>query len=362
MYDRQLGEFVYCNQASETLFGISPAELLAKNDFFLNEQFIYKTDLPIFEIARKKFGQFVTNGDIDSAPVEFRINHPSGNIRWILQRNFPKMAQNKEVPRLFMVFSDITERKNLEQELQRYALHLEEVVTERMHKLRDTYQEFEAFTYSISHDLRSPLRHIHGFSRILEDDYGANLPPKALDYLQRIQQNAAQMSQLIDELLKLFGIGRREIVCSQTNLNRMVQNIIEELRPEYQNRDIEWSIMPLPMIYCDKMLVKQALVNILSNAIKFTKNRSKTKIKIGVRNQSTIPQFFISDNGVGFDMKYSRKLFIPFQRLHRSDEFEGTGIGLALTQRIIKRHRGRIWAESEPNVGTKIWFTLNEYE
>jgi light-regulated signal transduction histidine kinase (bacteriophytochrome) len=229
-------------------------------------------------------------------------------------------------------------------------------------ELAASIKELEAFTYSVSHDLRAPLRHISGFSRILMDDFGTTLPPEAQHHLQRIDDGTRRMGLLVDDLLNLARIGRRDLSLQVTGLGSVVEECIHDLTTECQGREIEWKIGPLPYVECDPGLMKQVFQNLLSNAVKFTRPRPRAVIEIGQKEENGSPVLFVRDNGVGFSMKYADKLFGVFQRLHRVEDFEGTGVGLATVQRIIQKHGGRIWAEAELDRGATFYFTIGKRE
>jgi light-regulated signal transduction histidine kinase (bacteriophytochrome) len=207
--------------------------------------------------------------------------------------------------------------------------------------------------------LRAPLRHIGGFSKILVEEHGAEIPDAARRHLGLIREGARRMGRMVDELLELSRMSRKEVARQPTGLRSLVDEVLEELRPELEGRQIEWRIGELPFVDCDPNLTRQVFVNLLSNAVKFSGRRNPAIIEVGVSCDRGQPVLFVRDNGVGFSMKYADKLFGVFQRLHRREDFEGTGVGLATVQRIIHKHGGRIWAEAELDKGATFYFTLD---
>jgi len=249
---------------------------------------------------------------------------------------------------------DVTERRRAEAEIQK----LNSDLNLKLAELGAVNKELESFSYSVSHDLRAPLRHIDGFARILREEYAASLPEEGRRYLDRILEADNHMGHLVDDLLNLAHIGRREMRKSRVKLGEIAKQALADLPPDVGNRDIEWRIEPLPEADCDPWLLRLVFSNLLSNAAKFTRTRPTAVIEVGARTENGATAFFVRDNGVGFDPKYADKLFGVFQRLHREEDFEGTGIGLATVQRIIQRHGGEIWAESALGHGATFFFTL----
>jgi two-component system sensor histidine kinase/response regulator len=235
---------------------------------------------------------------------------------------------------------------------------LERRVADRTAELASANRELETFTYSVSHDLRAPLRQIDGFSRILLEHAGPALDSKSQHYLRRIQEGTQHMGRLVDDLLNLAQLGRQDVHTRATPLDAVVKDALDEVRAEWGDRKIQWTIGGLPTVECDPGLMKIVFTNLLSNAIKYTRLRELAIIEVASTGSNGRCTIFVRDNGVGFNMKYADKLFGVFQRLHRADQFEGSGVGLATVQRIIHKHGGQIWAEAEPNQGATFFFTL----
>jgi light-regulated signal transduction histidine kinase (bacteriophytochrome) len=254
---------------------------------------------------------------------------------------------------------DITQRKQAEEKLSIYYDHLQEMVRERTMQLEQANKELEAFAYSVSHDLRTPLRHIDGFIGLLQKKAQATLDEQGRHYMDTISEAAKKMGLLIDDLLAFSRMGRSSMFFKQLELDPLVREVIGELEPDAAGRTIDWRIGELPAVRGDAALLRMVLVNLIANALKFTRPRQKARIEIGsLPSETSEAVIFVGDNGVGFDMAYGDKLFGVFQRLHRAEEFEGTGIGLANVHRIIARHGGRVWAEGKPDQGATFFFAL----
>lgn len=291
--------------------------------------------------------------------VEYRIRHADGRCFDLAVRGVPVLNDDGAVREWIGTCTDITERKIAEQEIRQLNTELEERVRQRTAELESSNKDLEAFTYSVSHDLRAPLRHLDGFSRLLLEDYGPHLEPGAVQHLTRIRDAAGRLGQLVDDLLQFSRLGRHPLQPQITGLAAVVREVIAELAPETEGRNLQWRISELPFVECDAALVKQVFANLLANAVKFTRPRAPAVIEIGHQLRDGEPVLFVRDNGVGFSMKYAAKLFGVFQRLHRPEDFEGTGVGLATVQRIVQKHGGRIWAEAELDHGAVFYFTLN---
>ncbi len=252
------------------------------------------------------------------------------------------------------VYTKLTERiekvrtlNNLNNELKNEAI-----------KLEDANNELEAFAYSVSHDLRVPLRAIDGFSRIMIEDYEDKLDEEGVRLLNIIRENTKKMGQLIDDILLLSRAGRQEMTITKLDISSMAKNVYREFNQDTQGRNIDFTVEDLPQTNADRALITQVLTNIIGNAIKFTRGKENAKINIGFKEDNKDNIYYVNDNGAGFDMKYYDKLFGLFQRLHSQEEFEGTGVGLSIVQRIISRHGGRVWGESEVGKGATIYFSI----
>ena len=248
-------------------------------------------------------------------------------------------------------------------QLQTLISSLERQVAERTAQLEASNKELEAFAYSVSHDLRAPLRHIAGFVDLLRKHEEGQLDATSSHYLETIAQSTERMGQLIGDLLTLSRAGRAEMQTRRVALNEMIHKVRRELAPEEEGRCITWEIGPLPAVEADPVLLRQVWANLLSNAVKFTAKQEKARIEIGtlpIDTENGYVTLFVRDNGVGFDPQYAHKLFGVFQRLHREEEFEGTGVGLATVRRIVERHGGRVWAEGTPDHGATFYFTLRQ--
>jgi light-regulated signal transduction histidine kinase (bacteriophytochrome) len=252
------------------------------------------------------------------------------------------------------VFQDINVRKLAEKERE----SLMRQVDQRSSLLEAANKELEAFSYSVSHDLRAPLRHMSGFVDLLTRRYADAIPEKGKNYLATITDSVGQMGNLIDDLLTFSRTGQQNLHLTNADMNGILQEVVETMQQDNPERAINWIVGRLPAVRCDAAMLKLVWMNLLGNAVKFTQGRAKATIEIGARAEEGGDVFFVRDNGVGFDMQYAHKLFGVFQRLHSSEEFGGTGIGLANVRRIISRHGGRTWANAEIGNGATFSFSL----
>jgi light-regulated signal transduction histidine kinase (bacteriophytochrome) len=254
----------------------------------------------------------------------------------------------------------VIEHKQVQEEIRRLNAQLEQRVQDRTSQLQAANKELESFCYSVSHDLRAPLRSIDGFSRFLLEDYAARLDDEGRDSLRRVRAASQRMGHLIDDLLALSRTTRAELHRTPLDLSAVAQEVAAELAHAEPARNVEWAVTPGLTAEADAALLRLVLQNLLGNAWKFTGRLPQARIEFGRMKTADGPAFFVRDNGAGFDMAYANKLFAPFQRLHTTEEFAGTGVGLANVQRIIHRHGGRVWAESQVDHGATFFFTLPE--
>lgn len=320
------GYFEILNPNFEKLLGYSEKQLLENQ--FLN--FIHPDDIAatLLEIEKLKTGALTIN-------FVNRYRKKDGSYLWFDWNTTPDPVTGK----LYAIARDITERKKVQEQL------------EAVNK------ELEAFSYSISHDLRAPLRAINGYAKILQEDYASKIDNDGISSLNAIMSNSKKMGILIDDLLAFSRLGRREITTSEINMTALVKSVREEEIIGNSN-EIEFVIHELLPAKGDQTLIRQVWVNLISNAIKYSKHKLITNIEIGSYYKENLVVYYVKDNGVGFDMKYYNKLFEVFQRLHSHEEFEGTGVGLAIVQKIIHRHNGTVWAESKLNEETCFYFSL----
>lgn len=288
---------------------------------------------------------------------EYRVRYADGVERWLLGNSVPEREPDGSV--IWHGFiTDITERIKAEDELRKHREHLAELVAERTAALQAANGELEAFSYSVSHDLRTPLRAIDGFSRMLADKYAGELGAEAQRLIRVVRDNSARMSQLIDDILAFSRSGRVEMRQAEVDMEQLVQSVWLELEPLRGERRIDFELKPLQPARGDPAMLRQVWHNLLANAIKFTAHQALARIEVSGMVEGADSLYAVRDNGAGFDPAYAHKLFGVFQRLHGVDEFEGTGIGLAIVKRIVARHGGQVMAEGQVGVGATFRFTL----
>jgi PAS domain S-box-containing protein len=341
------GRFLRHNRAHARRLGLADtAQAIGKTDFdffsrehaqqaYDDEQQVIRTGRPITKEEKETW--------------------PDVPETWVLTTKMPFRDESGCIVGTFGISRDITENKRNRDQVRALNEDLHSQMAER----EEIYRELESFSYSVSHDLRSPIRHIQGYSQMLAEEMKDRLSPKARSHLDTIIGVSRSMGQLIDDLLAFSRIARVEMRQNRVDLNLFLEETIRGLKLAAKDRNILWKTSPLPAVIGDAALLKLVLLNLVGNAVKYTGPRNPAEIEIasaGVKDGRTI--FFVRDNGVGFDMQYHHKLFNVFQRLHAQDDFEGTGTGLAVVRRIISRHGGQVWAEARPAAGATFYFTL----
>jgi PAS domain S-box-containing protein len=283
--------------------------------------------------------------------MEYRLRRHDGDYRWILDQGVPRFAADGAFAGFIGSCVDITEQKDVQAELDRR-------VKQRTSELHAALKELESFNYSVSHDLRAPLRAIDGFSQALLEDCMASLDERGQDYLHRVRSATRRMGDLIDDLLRLSRVGRAQLHCQPLDLSGIARDVASDLQKTEPNRVVEWAIADGARALGDPSLVRAVLENLLGNAWKYTGRTAAPRIEFGATEEDGQVVHFVADNGAGFEMAHAAALFSPFQRLHTDAEFPGNGIGLATVQRIVNRHGGRIWAQAETGKGARFSFTL----
>lgn len=334
--------YIRTSRSQAKALGLSdPTEVVGKSDFdfFSHAQLSYEKEQEIIQSGRPL------------VDMEEWIVWPDGRGTWISTTKVPLFDQAGQIIGTFGISRDITDRKQAETALQKAKIELE-----------SANKELEAFSYSVSHDLRAPLRAIDGFSQALLEDYGYQLPEEGHNYIVRVRQGAQRMAELIDDLLNLSRVTRAPIKLVRVDLSQLVMNIAAELQQTHPERNVRFDIAQNLNARGDPHLLQIVLENLMNNALKFTAKREQAIIEFGSKHENAETIYFVRDNGAGLDMAYASKLFGAFQRLHAMTEFPGTGIGLATVQRIIHRHGGRVWVEAEVNKGATFFFTLPTLE
>jgi len=346
---REIKSF-YLNPTFVKFFGYTINDVPTAEDFWI----LAYPNLEYREKVREEWKikrEIINQKDSETKPLETNVICKDGSTKSISWGHV-------SVGKLNWAYGiDITERKKMTDELEQLNKSLEERVQEKTYSLKAANKELESFSYSVSHDLRAPLRAINGFTDILIEDF-SGLPEDVEGYLKRIHSSAQKMDRLINSLLDFGRMGRKELQKTNVDVSKIVTQCIEELCDTEETRQIEFKVSDIPVLQGDHALLKQVMLNLISNAIKYSRNQERSVVEIGHTIESDKVVVFVRDNGVGFDMHYKDKLFGVFQRLHSEEAFEGTGVGLALSKRIVERHGGRIWAEAEVNKGATFYFTI----
>lgn len=339
--------FVRFNKAGQELLGFSQEDLIGRNDYDLfsaeEADFFTSKDRAVLEGGKLL--------DIPEEPIQTKAR---GN-RILHTKKIPLWDESGAPRYLLGISEDITERKLIDGQVKQ----LNQTLLHHTAQLESANRELEAFSYSVSHDLRAPLRSLDGFSRALIEDYGRILDSTANEYLERIRLAAQRMGQLIDDLLQLSRLTRQPMNSQTVDLSALAATIVSEFRKSADGRQVEVTIAPGMVAQGDSRLLAVALQNLIGNAWKYTSRKPAAHVHVGVRHDDLTPVFFVKDDGAGFEMEYAGRLFGAFQRLHTAEEFEGTGIGLATVQRIVHRHGGRVWAEAAIDCGATFYFTLS---
>ena len=355
------GRITDVNQATEKATGVARPSLIG-TDFTS-----YFTEP---ETARAVYTKVFAQGQVIDYPLSIR--HVSGKVMDVLYHACVYRDESGAVAGVFAAARDVTESQRVKEELAQYRQHLEELVAARTAEIENSNhqlegantslaganKELETFAYSVSHDLRAPLRAVDGFSRILQEEYAPQLDAEGVRIVKVIREGTSKMAQMIDDILAFSRAGRQEIASGAIDMEELVRVALKDLEPVLAGAHIKVELKPLPPSHGDAPMIQRLWTNLLDNAIKFTRPKPDGVIEIGARAGEGEIVYYVKDNGVGFDMQYVGKLFGVFQRLHGQSEFPGTGIGLAIVKRIVARHGGRVWAEGKVNHGATIYFAL----
>lgn len=346
------GRLTRVNSKFCEIAGFSEAALLGRN----LEEIVLEEDVPVERQARERLLR-------DSADmVEYETRYVRGDGKLVWGNVWSSLVHDAEgrITHWVGVIEDITEWRAFQEEIRALNVELEQRVSQRTAALETSNRELESFSYSVSHDLRAPLRALDGFSLLLADEFGDKLGDAGHEYLQRIRRASQRMGELIDNLLELARISRANLRYERVDLSQLVADIADEIAFPEPDRSVEWDIAPDVVVSGDALLLRVMLENLMRNAWKFTRDVAQPRIVFSSHEGSDEIIYAITDTGIGFDMAYAGKLFVPFQRLHKPDQYSGSGVGLATVRRIVQRHGGRVWAESKPGGGASFFFTLGQ--
>jgi PAS domain S-box-containing protein len=345
-----LGTVMSWNVGAEHIYGFSAAEVLSKHFSNIYDEQELQNIQPWIDLQVVQ-----ENGRYEREGWEYK----KGGARFYTNTIVTALYdRNKSVKGFAKVTRDITIQKNLQDENKVLAEQLEEKVQQRTSELAVVVSELEAFSYSVSHDLRAPLRAVSGYSMMLKEDYELQLDAEANRIINVIVDNTKMMSQLIDDLLTFSKMARLEAVNANIDMTDLAERCVADFLKQEKSTDFTITILPMSECKGDANMLKQVWFNLISNAFKYSAKKANPRIEVGSKDDDSYNIYYVRDNGAGFDMKYYNKLFCVFQRLHRNDEFEGTGLGLALIKRIVSKHRGDVWAEAAINVGATFYFSV----
>ena len=352
------GRLLRFNRAARDLHGFtSPEECLRCAPEFADTFELKAMDGAILPLDQWPVSRILRHGELRD--MEVRIRRIHGDWERVFNYGGALVKDITGQPLMVVItIADITARKRAAEEIRQLNAELEDRVVERTAQLQSANQELEAFSYSVSHDLRAPLRAVDGFSQALLEDYGPLLPAEGKRYLNTIREGTQRMGALIDDLLAFARLSRQPLNKSSVDTGKLVRNVLEDLSMQREGRQIELRIGDLSPCQGDPSLLMQVWTNLLSNALKYTRRRESAVVEVGCASGAGETVYFVRDNGTGFDMQYADKLFGVFQRFHHAEEFEGTGVGLAIAERVIHRHGGRIWADAAVDRGATFYFNL----
>jgi PAS domain S-box-containing protein len=348
-YKNRDGRYLGFNKAYESFLGVTRNQLIGKTAFDISPPELAKT-------YHAKDAELIESGGMQH--YESQVKNTHGVLRDVIFNKAVFTDSQGNIGGLIGAILDITERKQAEAAVFQLNAELELRVAQRTAELETAVYDLENFNYSASHDLRIPLRAVDGFSKILLDEYSQQFDDEGKRLLNVVRDNTRKMAQLIDDMQAFSRTGRMVTVHTEVNMDELVHEVVAELRPAVAGRELKLEIHNMPPVFADRDMMRRVIVNLLSNALKFTRPKTTALIEVGAKTEDHETIYYFKDNGVGFDMQYAAKLFGVFQRLHGPTEFEGTGIGLAIVKRIITRLGGRVWAEGKLNEGATIYFAL----